>query len=295
MLSLAALRYRNVLAAHGGPVERIETGEFPVRGRRMFQANARLADGLMPQRPLTIYSDAAGTGTHRVVGIARHMAVSEALERWAFHAVVGSGRAPDFGFDIDPSSNGMSAFPGVLRRNARRKAALEAVERFSMVAWWEGRAHGELVETDWPGVSAVAIRGPFGGVTAIVFARTEWGGYAYGHAAEESVGAACEKALIELARHEWVLRSWRLAFAAGKKSAPTQLFERRCLFFASEEGHEVFLRHVRPHAEGAMPTPEVVCDREIPGPWDQYATVWRFALRPISEQYLSPDEHYFFW
>lgn len=295
MLSLAALRYRNVLAVHGGPVDRIDTGEFPVRGRRMFQANARLADGLVPKPSLTLYSDAAGTGTHRVVGIARHMAVSEALERWAFHAVVGSDRAPDFAFDVDPSSNGMSAFPGVLRRQARRKAALEAVERFSIISWWEGRIHGELVETDWPGVSAIAIAGPFGGVTAIAFARTEWGGYAYGHAAEESVGAACEKALIELSRHEWVLRSWRLAFAAGQKSAPTHRFERRCLFFASEEGHELFLRRVRQPVTGTMPRAEVICDRDIPGPWDQYATVWRFALRPPSDNFLGRDEQYFFW
>ena len=145
MISLAALRYRNVLAAHGGPVERIETGEFPVRSRRMFQANARLSPGLTRKRQMSIYSDADGTGTHRIASIARHMAVSEALERWAFHATVRSERAAEFGFDVDPSSNGMAAFPGVLRRNARRKAMLEAVERFCLIALWEGRAQGQVV------------------------------------------------------------------------------------------------------------------------------------------------------
>src|SRR5882724_3583376 len=174
MLSLAALRYRNVLAAHGGPVEQIETGMFSVCGQRMIQANARLTAGLTRKRPLSIYSDADGTGTHANAAVARHMAVSEALERWAFHATVRSERAADFGFDVDPSSNGMSAFPGIFRRAARRKAMLEAVERFCMIAWWEGMAEGQLVETDWPGVSAVAINGPFGGVTTIAFARTEW-------------------------------------------------------------------------------------------------------------------------
>src|SRR4051812_2017637 len=83
MLSLAALRYRNVLAAQGGPVEQIETGTFPVCGRRMIQANARLTAGLTRKRPLSIYSDADGTGTHAVAAVARHMAGSEALERWA--------------------------------------------------------------------------------------------------------------------------------------------------------------------------------------------------------------------
>lgn len=295
MLSLAALRYRNVLAAQGGPVERIETGVFPVCGRRMIQANARLNAGLSRKRAHSIYSDADGTGTHANAGIARHMAVSEALERWAFHSVVRSERAANFGFDVDPSSNGMSAFPGLFRRTARRKAVLEAVERFCLIAWWEGMAEGELVETDWPGVSAVAINGPFGGVTTIVFSRTDWGGYAYGHAAEESIGAACERAMIELARHEWVLRSWWLGFVSGEKRMPTSLFERRCLFFASEEGHERFRARLARRTWATLPRVRVVCDRDIPGPWARYATVWRFALCPPSSGFLNANDHFFFW
>jgi len=261
----------------------------------MIQANASLRTGLARKRPRAIYSNADGTGTHPMAGIARHMAVSEALERWAFHSVVRSERAAEFGFDVDPSSNGMSAFPGIFRCAARRKAVLEAVERYCVISWWEGLAAGQLLDTDWPGVSAVTIDGPFGGVTAVVFARTEWGGYAYGHAAEESVGAACERAVIELARHEWVLRSWWLGFVAGEKKMPTNLFERRCLFFASDEGHELFCRRLRTRAKGSSPRATVVCDRDIPGPWARYATVWRFALRPPSAEFLGMDERYFFW
>jgi hypothetical protein len=294
MLSLASLRYRNVLAEHGGPVERIETGEFPVRGRKVVQANARLIPGLTRQRQLSIYSNADGTGTHPVASIARHKAISEALERWAFHAVVCSERAGEFGFDADPSSNGMSAFPGLLRRQARHAALLEAVERYSLMAWWEGKLAGHLFETDWPGVSAVAINGPFGGVTVVAFARTEWGGYAYGHAAEESFSGACERAIVELARHEWVLRSKWLAFAAGEKVKPTSIFEQRCLFFATEAGHELFQERLHRPVSGTAPRPEVICDRDIPGPWDDYATVWRFALRPISDGYIHGGEGYFF-
>lgn len=295
MLSLASIRYRNVLVEHGGPVASIETGKFHVCGRQMFQANARLKTGLTTKRALSLYSDADGTGTHRVLAIARHMAVSEAMERWAFHSTVRSERAPEFGFDVDPSSNGMSAFPGLLRNNARRKALLEAVERYSIIAWWEGLLDGRLMETDWPGVSAVAIEGPFGGVTVIAFARTEWGGYVYGHAAEESLGGAAERAVIELARHEWVLRAWRLAFASGQNAVPANLFERRCLFFASEEGYDTFQNRLHFSAQNSRLRPVVVCDRDIPGPWADYATVWRFALRPPTDGYLKGGERYFFW
>lgn len=294
MLSLASLRYRNVLAINGGPVERIETGEFPVRGRRVIQANARLIPGLTRKRQLSIYSTADGTGTHPVASIARHKAISEAMERWAFHAVVCSDRAKEFGFDIDPSSNGMSAFPGLLRRQARHAAVLEAVERYSLISWWEGMIDGRQFETDWPGVSAVAIDGPFGGVTVVVFARTEWGGYAYGHAAEESFSGACERAIVELARHEWVLRSKWLAFAAGETAKPSSIFEQRCLFFATEEGHDVFRQRLGRRASRGQPKPDVICDRDIPGPWDEYATVWRFALRPPTDGYLRGGERYFF-
>ena len=143
MFSIAAFRYRNVLASvDGGPVESIESGTLPVCGRPMVQANARLSRGLARTASPTLYGDADGTGTHRVASVARHMAVSAALERWAFHSTVNSGHAADFGFDIDPSSNGMSAFPGLVGRNARRSAMLAAVERYSLSAWWEGRDAG---------------------------------------------------------------------------------------------------------------------------------------------------------
>lgn len=295
MLSVATLRYRGILVQDGGPVRTIETGAFPVRGRMMVQANAWLAPGLTRARTFNgYYSNADGTGTDPVLSVARHKAVSEALERWAFHATATSERASAYGFDIDPSSNGMSAFPGLLRRQARRSAMLEAVERFSLQAWWDGRLEGEVFDTDWPGVSAVAISGPFGGITVVTFARTEWGGFIYGHAAEESFGGACERALVELARHEWILRASWLAAAAGDRPTPRSIFEKRLLFFAGEEGHELFRQRLSAKTSARKPSAEVICDTHIPGPWDEYATVWRFALRPPSDGYLRGGERYFF-
>lgn len=295
MLSLAAFRYRNIFADHGGPIDSVEFGEFSVCGRPMIQANAKLVSGLTAKGERTIYGSADGSGTHRLASVARHMAISEALERWAFHSVAGTVRAAEFGFDVDPSSNGMSAFPGIFARHARRKAMLEAVERFSLIAWWEGRAVGKLCDTDWPGVSAVAIEGPFGGVTALVFAKTDFGMYAYGHAAEETFGAACERALVELARHDSVMREWWRAKGTGETRMPQDLFERRCLFFSTEEGHEQFLHRIKDRPIGKAPKVELVCDCEIPGLWSDYATVWRHALRPPADGFLYAGDDYFFW
>ena len=44
-----------------------------------------------------------------------------------------------------------------------------------------------------------------------------------------------------------------------------------------------------------MIRPTVACDRDIPGPWADYATVWRFALRPLSDGFLRAGNDYFFW
>jgi hypothetical protein len=294
MLSLAALRYRNVLAEFGGPIADIQMGEFPVRGRKLVLANATLKPGLTRKMATSLYSDADGTGVNLVPSVARHIAVSEALERWAFSALVRSERAEDFGFDLDPSSTGMSAFPGLIHRQARHRSVLEGIERFSLMAWWEGRVQGRLFDTDWPGVSAVAIDGPFGGMTVIAFARTQWGGYVYGHAADESFSGACERAVVELARHEWIMRSWWLASVAGERKAPSNIFERRLMYFASQEGHEAFLRRVHGRVTAPSVNPEVICDSELPGPWSEYATVWRFALRPPSDGHIRGGDQYFF-
>lgn len=296
MISVAAFRYRDIFVEHGGPIRTIETGEFPIRGRKSIQANAWLAPGLTPTRSSSgLYSTADGTGNDPVPSVARYKAISEALERWAFHATVRSERAAEFAFDIDPSTTGMSAFPGLIRRQARHKAVIEAIERYCLIAWWEGLARGEPVQTDWPGVSAIAIDGPLGGVAVIAYARTPWGGYVYGHAAGESIGAACEGAVVELTRHEWILRSAWLDSVAGHKPVTRHILEKRLLFFATEEGHQLFQARIRAGQNArAIPKADILCDSHIPGPWNEYATVWRFSLRPLSDGYIRGGERYFF-
>ena len=48
-------------------------------------------------------------------------------------------------------------------------------------------------------------------------------------------------------------------------------------------------------AQGEMAEAVVVCDRDIPGPWADYATVWRFGLKPPTDGYLYAGDDYFFW
>lgn len=297
MLTLAGYRYRNILQTDGGPVARVVVREFPVIGQKLFQANAWLRPGLIPAgRKFSLYSDADGSGAAQTPMVARYMAISEAMERWAFHAKV---RAPDrelYGFDLDESSNGMAAFPGLFARQARKSALLEAVERASVLAWWEGRHDGELRDTEWPGVRALVLPSPIGyGLTVLAFRESDDGAYAYGHGAAEDFPAACSRAVIELARHDYVLRLHRVSRGIGAQPPPTDLFERRALFFSTAEGHALFRRRLEQGGPALRYQAKVVHDTEIRGPWSRYATVWRVLIELPSQDFLLNTERYFFW
>ena len=264
-------------------------------GLRLFQTNARLRSGLVPRIKSQVYGNADGTGAHASPMVARHMAVSASLERWAFYSTVRSERREEFGFDVDETSNGMAAFPGLSKAPARRSAVLEALERFCLLHWWDGKIDGQLRDTEWPGVKALAFEPPLGGVAVLLYTRSEWGFHVYGHAAAESFTRACERAMIQLTRHEMILRH-RLLAKGNRALAPlTGFFEKRLWFFATEEGHELFRARLARRSAGPEPQPRIVCDREITGPWSDYTTVWRFALQPPSRRFMEEGERYFFW
>lgn len=279
------------MEAEGGPVAVLESEPCDVFGRLHFQANARLVEGLVPKRPMTLFGHVDGTGTHTSRLLARQMAISEALERWAYYATVRSVDRRRYAFELDSSSNGLAAFPGANRGAARKAALMEAVERFCLIAWWEGKAGARWMQTDWPGIDAITILGPFGGFTVVLTRRTPGGLRAYGHAAAETFTGACEKAMIELARSESIL-----AGGGTKPARPRDLVERRLLFFAAPEGFaRVCARVEAAESRPTLATAWIACDREIPGPWSRHATVWRCLLQPPSRRFLGPEEDYFLW
>src|SRR5215204_6494410 len=105
MLSLAAFRYRDVLQSAGGPIARLEATDTTVLGRREFIANAFLRDGLAGDLWRGgVFSVANGSGTAPSPMVARYMAISEALERWAHWQLHGGSERARYGFDVDPSS-----------------------------------------------------------------------------------------------------------------------------------------------------------------------------------------------
>lgn len=299
MFNLAAYRYRQVLAEFGGPIARLQLADMVVLGRREFFATAFLREGMASELwRSTLFGIADGGGTSPSPMIARFKAISEALERWAHWQTHQSVRRPCCGFEVDPSSNGMAAFPGIFSRQARPYALMEAAERFNLLNWWEGRLAAVESGTCWPGVRSVTICSDAPGVTVILFRKTAHGLFAYGHAAAWDYAAACRKAGAEMVRHEMMVEQFALAQAGNLlKRLPddAHAMERRALFFATAAGHELFQEHLCAAPVRARVRPKLVYDGPVPGPWSRYASVWRVVYEPPSERFLQAEENYFLW
>jgi hypothetical protein len=263
----------------------------------MFQANAWLSDKVVSHRKrFALYSDADGTGTSGSALVARYIAISETMERWAYRVKVKANDRELYGFDIDESTNGMAAFPGLFRSEARKRAQMEAIERSSIISWWEGALDGEVRSTEWPGISALVLPSPIGiGVTVVAFREVRPDCFAYGQGAAGDYFGACERAVMELARNEYVLGLRRVSEGLAAQEAPSDLFERRCLFFSTAEGHAMFQDRINRKILGPKFRSEIICDAEIEGPWTEYASVWRVLIRPPTTEFLVDSERYFFW
>lgn len=296
MLNLAAFRYRNVLATDGGPLERLTCGETSVLGGRWFQANAHLRseylDGVWKRH---VFGNASGSGTDPSPLIARFKAISEAMERWAHWTTFRSGTGPEYGFDVDPSSNGMAAFPGLFARQAREAALMEAAERFNLLNWWEGRLPARAVTVSWPDVDAIVIESEAPGVTVILHRQSERGHHAFGHAARPTLAAACQAAAVEMERHDTVVGYFALAGRSPAAESDMHPIEQRSLFFASDGGYDVFCERLAAGVTGRRARPRIVFDGCVPGPWQRYAHVWRVLFEPPSLRFLSREREYFLW
>lgn len=291
MRSIGKGAYRLVTADRGGPVAGVVVSEVSLFDRPHFQANARLVEGLVPSFTLQCFGDAHGTGTHVSPVIARQLAISEALERWAFHGISRTGDRMRYGLDVDPTSNGFAASPGASVSAARESALFESVARFCLIAWWEGRIASRWMQTDWPGIDAVTIPAPLGGFTVVLTKVVTNRRRAYGHAAASTFTGACERAMLELARCQAVLDG----IDSEAPLNPTDLVERRMLFFASPAGFAAVCNRVGRVPTGSPPMVSLACDEEVPGPWARHASVWRCLFYPPSLDFLKPSADYFFW
>jgi ribosomal protein S12 methylthiotransferase accessory factor YcaO len=261
-------------------------------GEIVFEAFASLdsSTGVVPS-PRALYGEADGSGTGRSRSESVYKAVSEALERWAWEHVRGrAGDFPQLRLDLDPSTTGFAAFPGLWARTARPRAYLEAKERWSLAAWWEGRiGHREIHPLAWPGVRGIELLSPVPGGPAVVLWKEESGFRAYGFAAGTNLRRAIQKAAVELARNQQVLR-----YAESSRETAANQNERRLLFFAREGGRGIFDKRLQRTEPGAANPPALVVDCQVPGPWAKYTYVWRCLFDPSEARDTGVDDYFLF-
>jgi hypothetical protein len=301
-LNLAPIKYARVMADEGGPIERV--GLAPLRNRRegWHQASAYLKGDLhLRKASVEVFGDADGTGTDRSPMIARFKAISEALERWALYCLLQLGETAHYGLDVDPTSNGMAAYPGLFRLSARRRAREEAVERFCLANWWIGQLAAREVGTEPDATRVIQLENPLTSASVVlVWRKDRHGLYAYGFAAARSLQQARLRASIELERSATALGAY---LTRNPKFGPADLpliknwQERRILHFALPEGHEAFQRRLTTPPSPSLSAKRLkpLVDTELLGPWTRFATVWRVLFPMPGTAYLDPKELFFFW
>jgi ribosomal protein S12 methylthiotransferase accessory factor YcaO len=301
MVNLAPLKYAKVLRTHGGPIERVAC--HPLRHREeWYQAVAFLSPHLnLKKSGVEVFGDADGTGTDRSPMLARFKAISEALERWALYFLLQCGETDRYGLDIDPSSNGMAAYPGLFRAGARWRARVEAVERYCLIQWWKGELRAKGIPCSEDGLYAAEIENPLTShKVVIVWRKNRHGLYAYGFAAARNLRQALEGARIEMDRASaamGIFLTRNPTFGPADMHKIKNWQERRVLWFAMDEGHEQFYYRLRESLKvrSQPDSPLPVVDSELLGPWSRYAHVWR-VLYPVSDDaHLDPAENFFFW
>lgn len=300
-MNLAPIRYARILTGGSGPVERIEYGRLEVLGRPMFQATAQLSGHLNLRRAGTrIFGEADGTGTHWSGMVARHKAVSEALERWAYQYMDQSGQAPLYGGEHDPTTSGMAAYPGLFKGSARRLAMREAIERHCLADWWYGKLGSTMLRTRVEGTEGIAIENPLSrDRVVVVWRQAEQGFYGYGFACRRRTRDAIWDAVVEMERSIAALKGFyrkNPGIEAEDMDVLENYMERRMFYYSLPEGHREFRERIGSGTDGGEKRgPVPVFDRELKGPWGKYATVWRVIFPTARRDHLIPQRMVFFW
>lgn len=286
--SLAWLKYGPlILSKRGGPIERLTTREVQLAdGTTEHEVYATLRNGLIPEATAqdipSFMGKSHGSGTARSKRMATHIAISEALERWAAMSIQGS--------DGERDSHGFAAFPGWNERSPREPAILEVIERFCLADALLGNRPFHRVSTNYgTEVELVRAASPEGIFVLMGRYRDPEVGWAYGFAARRSAEAARRQVAIEIQRN---LRNLRRARELGVGlGGSSHVYEAKLLAFSggdqADQVGDLFIRAM----EGfhSAPLPSLTIDQPIEGPWSKWTYVWRCALNEVTTRQALAD------
>jgi hypothetical protein len=301
-MNLGPWKYRNILSSSGGPILKIDSLrlESPLL-KTVYEAYAELSPSVLSSTVIKdhkVYGTADGCGTSPFANLARYKAISEALERWAFYEVAHFKRTHEFGYDVDRSTTGMAAFPGLTASEASENAFYEAVERWSLCAWWEGKLQAKKIP-DQNGIEILSAplleklpvaRGRKFSVVVLWNEPPGLGRICYGFSCASTLEKTIQRASIELDRNRRVLSD------LPPLSEISEHGEKRLLYFSTSEGHKHWEEQAERSFSLSSPLsapPALVTNSAIPGPWSKYCHVWRCLFEPVSSEHLSARSDYF--
>ncbi|MFN3455008.1 MAG: hypothetical protein ACK41T_08625 [Pseudobdellovibrio sp.] len=283
MINLASIKYKNILSEHGGPIDRLTYSQVNLsHNLKGYEATALLkADLRHNADKYTLYDNVDGMGSDTYKSIACYKAISEALERWAYY--ISSITQPNiYGFDIDNSTNGMAAFPDLLKITARRNSLYEALERWTLCEWWANNLAVTLHTIN--DINCMEIKIPPYGVTCISW-KISNEKYVYGFASAKNFLTAFNKSTIELFRNDYVLSK------SNFFNNNLNLQEQRLIFFSTKNGYNIFLEKVKESSakQQQNKTPKLILSKEIIGPWSKYSTIWRSLFETTNQNNESVE------
>ncbi len=293
-INLAPIKYSKVLSCNGGPIESINIIKKNIYYEQEgYESYTDLTSDLkkLKIRKNTLFGNCDGTGSSTSKNEAGYIAISEAMETWAFrNSINNSNDKKKYGFNIEPTSTGMAAFPSLSNLTVKHLSKKEAIERWSIIEWW----YGNLAIKKTKHTQLVEVLSPIKNIKIIIVWKksAENSKYAYGFAAGKSLKNTIKKANIELFRNLSVLEN-----QCNKNILINRLNlnEQRLLYFASPEGHNKFLERVKisQNLKITPSMPKKLIDIEIKGPWSKYATVWRTLFEQSSLDYQKNDDKFF--
>lgn len=296
MFNLAPWYYRELLNEN----TIIEKPEFysttSLTGEKKFEVVVTLKENLRPSWIPTssIYRNCDGSGADKYKNIATYKAISESLERWAFYSSVDS-RANKYGFEFDPTTTGIAAFPSWHFNQARKNARAEAIERWCIHEFNRGNIPIKNHTTLISNLLHFELVSPFSDtfVSLLCYAGNSF--YSYGFAADTSLNKSFNKALVELDRNYRMLDVYysKNSSEAVRGVQLLSTVDKTIIFYSTKEGYLSFEEKINKSPCKVMnKSPKILCDQELIGDWSKYTKVWRFLLE--DSYYDCSSDHTFF-
>jgi hypothetical protein len=279
-LNLAESKYKKIYSCHGGPIKKLV---YWIDEFSNYNFLAQLREDLIHSKSSnneTLYNNNFdGQGSSKLKNVAAYKAISEALERWAFYeSRYHVNDCAKYGFNVDNSTSGMSAYPGLTGLKAQQLAWLEAIERWSICSWWEGYIGVLEINDD----SLYRLLTPWSHIYCFIMLKVSscrtFTSYGFGCGVNHDIAyAGAEK---ECQRNYRSLKLHYENLKLGCKNMNYNLFEKRLVYFSSLEGSSKFFSKVNRCINPVISKPKLIVNKMISGPWASYTHVHRCLFEP---------------